>query len=64
MPFVVFYPEKKLLTSITLNDILHKKVEKLSLLAEEIRKEDRRNEEIRNHRSGVNLNSIGENEIY
>jgi hypothetical protein len=52
------------LTSITLNDILQKKVEKLSLLASEIIKEDRRNEEIRNHKSGVNLNSIGENEVY
>jgi hypothetical protein len=62
MSFVVFYPEKKLLTSISLNDILNKKVEKLYLLADEIIKEDRKNEEI--PIIEVNLNSIGENEIY
>lgn len=53
--FSSFCPEKKLLTSISLNDILDKKVEKLYLLEDEIMKGDRRDEEIQVQRVQLHL---------
>jgi hypothetical protein len=55
MPLVVFYPKKKVLTSISLNDILDKKVEKLYLLVDGIMKGDRRDEEIQMQRVQLRL---------
>jgi hypothetical protein len=55
MPLVVFYPKKKVLTSISLNDILDKKVEKLHPVVNEITKGDRRDEEIQMQRVQLRL---------
>jgi hypothetical protein len=47
------------LTSISLNDILHEKVEKLCLLVDEIMKGDRGDEEIQMHRVQLHLRRRG-----